>query len=539
MSTATTAVQATLGSDRVDPLFLQVVWKRLVATMDAAAGTMRRTAVSTLVRECNDFGLVLTDARGRSVAEPGGALPGPENMVQYVIEHTEHMSPGDVFICNNAWEGTGHIHDICLVAPIFSGDRLVGFAAGSAHSPDIGGRFIGMHNQSVFEEGLQIPLARLYAAGVPNQLVFDFLRGNVRFPQELEGDLEAQMAACRSISQRTLDLLEEYELDDLSGIANAIITYTQRAMRSALAQLPDGEWEADYIVDGLEAMPVIRVRARKTGEVISLDFAGTSLQQPWACNLPVKVTRTQCAEAMKTFLLPDLPQNHGIHVGVEVSAPAGTIVSAEYPAATGMRHVVSHGLPTLLARIVAQIDHSLVRADPGSPGWVVHCQGIGRDGLPFSDDFLQSGGFGAGLGAEGTPPMCFPVTAQNAPIEMLEHRFPLRFLERSLREDSGGRGTWNGGPGQVIEFEVEGVDPLECAISPTHTVAPALGVSGGEPGGLGRVLLNGVELSLTELTLTLHPGDVVRLELPGGGGFGDPAARGTAAAQEQAQKGSK
>lgn len=536
MSTTKTATEP---GGRVDPLFLQVVWKRLVATMDAAAGTMRRTAVSTLVRECNDFGLVLTDARGRSVAEPVGALPGPENMVQYVLERVDDFAPHDVFICNNAWEGTGHIHDICLIAPIFLGEKLVGFAAGSAHSPDIGGRFIGMHNQSVFEEGLQIPLSRLYTAGVPNQLVFEFLRNNVRFPQELEGDLEAQMAACRFIALRTLDLLTEYELDDLAGIASAIIDQTRDAMRTALAKLPDGTWEAEYIVDGLEAMPVIRVRATKRGEVIELDFTGTTAQQPWACNLPIKVTKTQCAEAMKTFLLPDLPQNHGIHIGVDVTAPAGTIVSAEYPAATGMRHVVSHGLPTLLARVVAQIDSGLVRADPGSPGWVVHCQGIGRDGEPFSDDFLQSGGYGAGRGVEGTPPMCFPVTAQNAPIEMLENRFPLRFLQRSLREGSGGRGSWNGGPGQIIEFEVEGTDPLECAISPTHTVSPALGLDGGEPGALGRVLLNGTELALSELTLTLQPGDVVRLELPGGGGFGDPAARTTRTQENPFQKGLK
>ncbi len=537
MSTPVSTAPA--AENRIDLLFLQVVWKRLVATMDAAAGTMRRTAVSTLVRECNDFGLVLTDARGRSVAEPGGALPGPENMVQYALEHVDTFLPGDVYICNDAWEGTGHIHDICLVAPIFVGDRLVGFAAGSAHSPDIGGRFIGMHNQSVFEEGLQIPLSRLYAAGEPNRLVFDFLRRNVRFPRELEGDLEAQMAACRFIAQRSLELLEEYGLDDLAEIADAIIEQTRTAMRGALAALPDGAWEAEYVVDGLEAMPVIRVAARKRGETISLDFTGTTAQQPWACNLPIKVTRTQCAEAMKTFLLPDLPQNHGIHVGVEVTAPAGTIVSAEYPAATGMRHVVSHGLPTLLARIVAQIDSSLVRADPGSPGWVVHCTGIGRDGKPFSDDFLQSGGFGAGKGVEGTPPMCFPVTAQNAPVEMLESRFPLRFLQRSLREHSGGRGAWHGGPGQVIEFEVEGVDPLECAISPTHTVSPALGLEGGEPGSLGRVLLNGEELGLSELTLTLHPGDMVRLELPGGGGFGDPADRNLEHTEASSRKGLK
>lgn len=511
-----------LGTDTgIDPIFLQVVWKRLIATMDAAADTMRRTAVSTLVRECNDFGLVLTDAQGRSIAEPGAALPGPENMVQYVLNSVEDFLPGDVFICNDAWEGTGHIHDICLVKPIFYKEKLVAFAAGSAHSPDIGGRFIGMHNQSVYEEGLQIPLTHLYSAAEPNELVFEFLQNNVRFPSELHGDLEAQMAALRFIEERSIEMLGEYDLSDFDGISEAIIDQTSAAMKKALMQLPDGKWEAEYVVDGLESMPVIRVTANKQDDVITFDFSGTSEQQPWACNLPIKTTITQCAEAMKTFLLPSVSQNHGINTGVKVIAPAGTIVSAEYPAATGMRHVVSHGLPILLARIMGQIEPSLVRADPGSPGWVVHCQGIGRDGLPFSDDFLQSGGFGAGLGTNGTPPMCFPVTAQNAPIEMLESRFPLRFLQRALREDSGGKGMWEGGPGQVIEFVVEGRDDLECAISPTHTVVPARGLEGGKDGERGRVLLNGEELALSELTLTLSPGDVVRLELPGGGGFGE------------------
>ena len=528
-------------SRTVDAIFLQVAWSRLIATMDAAAVTLRRTAVSALVRECNDFGLVLSDSRGRALVEPRIALAGPSNTVGYVLrEFGDSIAPGDVFVTNDAWEGTGHIHDIIIVVPIFGDDgRLVGLCGSTAHAPDIGGRFIGMDNRSVFEEGVQIPLARLYERGEPNELLFKLISSNVRLPAEVLGDVEAQVAANRFVAQRVLELLHDYELDSLDMLADAILDQTEQAIRAAIETLPVGSWTAEHVVDSIEPAPVLRVRVTKEpgARVLKLDFSETTAQQEWACNLPINSTRSQCEKALATFLIPQLPPNDGARTGLEVIAPAGTIVSARHPAPTGMRHVVSLAVHSLLLRCFSQIDAGRVRADPGTPGWVVHCSGIDRRGKEFADDFLQYGGLGAGRDHDGRHCASFPVNAMNAPVEVLEERFPIHFTRRSLRDGSGGRGRWRGGLGQVIEFVVEGDAPLETVISATRVSAPPRGLDGGEHGARGAVYLNDQELDVMDMRQTLRAGDVVRLELPGGGGYGAPAERDAEAAARDERMG--
>ncbi|HEX3722663.1 MAG TPA: hydantoinase B/oxoprolinase family protein, partial [Nitrolancea sp.] len=223
-----------------DPITLEILWSRLIAIIDEASATLVRTSFSTIVRESNDFACVLLDSAGNSMAQSTLSIPSFIGTLPVTVRHfltrfpASTLHPGDILITNDPWLGTGHLNDINIAMPIFHHDRLIAIAASTAHSPDIGGRLRSPDNHEVFEEGLRIPMAKLFDRGEPNELLFEFIRQNVRVPEQVVGDIEAQIAANSLATRRLIDLVDEYGITDLNALAQTIQRQSETATRSAI-----------------------------------------------------------------------------------------------------------------------------------------------------------------------------------------------------------------------------------------------------------------------------------------------------------------
>lgn len=514
-----------------DPISLEILWSRLIAIVDEASATLYRTSFSPVVRESNDYACVLFDACGNSLAQSSLSIPSFIGTLPVTVRHllrcypAETLQPGDVLVTNDPWLGTGHLNDINIAVPIFSRGRLVAIAASTAHAPDIGGRLLAPDNREVFEEGLRIPVTKLVDAGQRNDLVFEFVSHNVRVPEQVIGDVEAQIAANRLAAARLAEFMEEYELADLAPLANAIQEQSEQAARAAIRQIPAGTYRQRLTVDGLDdvleiclALTVDHERGR-----IVCDYTGTSPQQPAAYNVVPNYAYAFTAFAVKCVVVPEIPNNEGSFRPVVVTAPEGSLLNPRFPAAVGVRSLIGHYLPVLVFNALAEVVPERVRAAAGSPNWAVVVSGQREGGGGFAGIFFASGGMGGARGQDGISAICFPSNAANTPLEVLEHFLPLTLLRHELRTDSAGAGQWRGGLGQTLELEVEATWPVSLALWTSHTQFAPSGLCGGRPGALGTVLLNDQPIDAKYQRL-IHHGDRLTAHLPGGGGFG-PAAR--------------
>ena len=248
-----------------DSITLEILWSRLIAIVDEASATLVRTSFSTIVRESNDFACVLLDAHGHSLAQSTLSIPSFIGTLPVTVRHllrrfpAETLEPGDVLVTNDPWLGTGHLNDINIAVPVFHHGQLIAIAASTAHSPDIGGRLRSPDNHEVFEEGLRIPMSKLFERGQPSELLFEIIRQNVRVPEQVIGDIEAQIAANRLAAQRLVDLVEEYAIDDLGALARTIQEQSEAATRAAIRELPAGVYPYTLPVDGLGEDLVIQL----------------------------------------------------------------------------------------------------------------------------------------------------------------------------------------------------------------------------------------------------------------------------------------
>jgi N-methylhydantoinase B len=510
----------------MDAVTLELVWTRLISAVDEAAKAIIRTSFSTLSNEANDFACVLTDAAGRSLAQNTGSIPSfigtlPATVRAVMAAHPpEGMAPGDVFITNNPWIGTGHLNDISLVRPVFHGGRIVGYAATTSHVPDIGGRIRSTEAMSLFEEGFHIPPMRLLRAGEPDATLLLLLRTNVRTPDQTEGDVWAQAAALALIEDRIGSALDDHGLSDLEAVAGDIFARSETEMRRRIAALPEGSWEYGFTTDGLDGPFTFRCRLTLAGGEAVVDFAGTSPEQPRAVNCVYAYTFAMAVFALKALLLPELPNNEGIFRPIRVLAEEGSLLNPRFPAAVGGRAATGHYVPPLVFGALASVLPEKVRAAPGSPLWIVNLAGVDRAGRGFANVLFFNGGTGAGAAQDGADCVSFPSNISATPVEVAERTAPVFIHRKALREGSGGAGGQRGGRGQevVLECEAEGVQ----AVFVTERLRePAPGLFGGAPGAAGAVLLNGLAFD-TRRQQRLKRGDVLTLRTPGGGGYGLP-----------------
>ena len=510
----------------IDPASLEVLWTRLISMVDEAAATLVRTSFSTIVRECNDYAVVVLDAEGRSLAQSSFSIPSFISTLPRTVRHflarypADTLRPGDALITNDPWLGTGHLPDINIAVPIFRDGTVVAFAATVAHSPDIGGRLRSPGNRELFEEGLRIPPLHFLRGGEPDPVLVELIKANVRIPEQVMGDLWAQLSANHMLAQRLLDLLDETEVD-LVELGREIQSRSEAAMRAAIRDIPDGEYRYSLKTDGFIEPVTIQCAVRVHGDAITVDYAGSSPQLARAINVVPAYTFAYTAYPLKCILSPDIPNNEGSFRPIRATAPEGSILNPRFPAPVSARAMTGHLLPPAVMGALAQVVPDRVLAAPGSPLWCMHLAGE-HGGRPFAFLFFLNGGCGASARRDGLPAISFPSNLGNTPLEVIESEVPVHIVRRELRPGTGGRGKHQGGRGQTLELEIVGDSPITVSFMADRLKYPADGFLGGEPGATGQVLLNGQPLD-PKVISALVPGDRLILQTPGGGGFGAPS----------------
>ena len=514
-----------------DAIELELLWRRLISLVDEAAAAMVRTSFSTLVRESYDFSCVVTDATGQSLVQASESIPSfigtlPETVKHFLREFPpEKLSPGDVLITNDIWLGTGHLPDITLAKPIFRNGKLVAFSATTAHAPDIGGKIRSPEPREVFEEGLQIPIMKMMAAGKTDETLVAIIRKNVRTPDQTMGDLYAQIVALDLMEDRLLILMENYDLPDLTDLAREIQGRCETAMRAAIRDLPDGTYHSELKTDGIMTTPItLKLKLTVTGDEIAMDFAGTDAQVDRAINCALCYTTAMAMYGVKVCTSPNLPNNEGAFRPISLSAPPGCIVNPQFPAPGGSRMLIGHYVPMLVFGCLGQIVPERVMAACGSPMWGMNQSGVREGGKPYANMFFYNGGMGGNSRGDGVTCLSWPSNVSSTSIEISEHIAPLRFHHKKLRPDSGGPGTHRGGLGQEILIESRSDTPIAVSFLAERTIFPAFGIEGGKDGAPGELRING-EKNDPKKQYVINKGDTVSLGTPGGGGHGDPKTR--------------
>lgn len=511
----------------IDPVTLEILWTRLTSIVDEAAATFVRTSFSTLVRDANDYAVVLTDRTGRSLAQSTQSIPSFISTMPATIGHflqtfgPETMRDGDAYITNDPWLGSGHLNDASMAMPIFHDGELIAFAGVVSHLPDVGGRLRNASNREIYEEGLQIPPMRILREGEPDESLITMIRRNVRVPEETIGDLWAQMTCCRTLGADLNLLLDEsgVDLDDLGA---EIIERTERAMRAAIGSLPNGTWHSAVENDGPDEMPggVIRIQCAVTvdGDNLSVDYTGSSPEVSQAINVVPTYTYAYTAYALKAVLAPALPNAHGSFVPIAVSAPPGSLLNPARPAPTGSRAMVGHLLPAAVFGALAEVVPDRVQAAPGSPVNSIQLSSLKGERRFVMNTFLGAGQ-GASSDADGVSAISFPSNLSNTNIEVLETLVPVEVHERAIRRGSGGAGRQRGGDGIAFEFSLRGESRAAAVFLVNRTRAGAPGVLGGEAGARGTLTVDG-ERKDPANHYVVEPGARIRVETGGGGGFG-------------------
>ena len=522
---------------KFSPITLEILWRRLISIVDEADGTVARTAFSSLLRDAHDYTCMFTDRKGRELAQGSFATPGQSGAMALGIKKIiTHMSPdtfrpGDIFITNDPWALAGHLNDVCVISPIFYKETLTAFTACVFHHSDIGGR-VSSDNHDVFEEGLFIPLIKLYDGGRLNESILEMILWNVRTPDEVIGDIRSQIAANHVCAEKICQMLEGNDLDSLDDLADEIIDRTERSMRDAIEKVPDGVYRAEGIIEQMEGREdvVIRADVEVRGSDIIVDLEGSSGQVDWGGNVVYNFTYAYVFMAMKSMFDPDIPNNDGCANPIVLKAPEGSVVNCRFPVAVAARMQIGHFLTEIIYRAMADaLPDRVIAASGGTPATMNVLYGKRHDGKPFHSVRIRGGGMGAGAHADGHYVAIFPANGANTPVEIFESDTPLIVEKRELLTDSGGPGRMKGGLGRRMVLKVPDDDnapipPVNLGIQSGRYRYPPEGLFGGRPGSKARFLVNGRPGNPYGLT-RLKPGDVVVMDAAGGGGYGDPRER--------------
>lgn len=518
----------------LDPIRLGLVWQRLNGIVDQVSETFIRAAFSTVVRDNYDMAFSLLDTQGRQFVQSRRSIPSfigtlPRTLAAVLEKFpADTLKPGDVVITNDAWIGTGHLNDISMICPIFSGDRLIAFAGSTAHTVDIGGA-PSPSAQDCYEEGLCIPICKIVEQGTENSLVIDFITENLRAPDETLGDIRAQFAAYHDCQQKLLKVLVEEGLEDFDAVIEEIISRSAKSMRAVIADLPDGTYSDSFQVDGFDVPLTIKCTVTIDGEYIDVDFAGTSDQIKWPINSVMNYTFAYSCFALKCLLDPSAPNNSGSFESVTVRAPEASLLNASRPAPVWGRHLSGHYAPPAIFGALSAILPDRVIAESGSPLWNVYFKGVDNDtGTGFVKMFFMNGGHGARPNGDGPGCLSFPSNVSNQPIELFENQAPLMVTEKCFVPDTGGEGKYRGGDAQRLSFKSMATSPVTMTIRHERITFAPRGLLGGEGGAAGIDLVNGDPIP-AKTRLLLETGDVATFQTPGGGGLHPPDGRDRAA----------
>ena len=527
----------------IDPVTLEVVKNALASVADEMALVVMRSAYSPVVRDTMDYSTALCDrdgellAQGLTLAVQLGTFP---TVMRHLREHFgDDMEPGDVFLANDPYGfGGQHLPDLYVIQPIFHAGVLEGYAATMAHHVDVGGiapGSIAVHATEIFQEGLRLPLLKLYEAGRENETVIRIIEKNTRQPVEVIGDLRAQIAACRAGERGLVEILERYGVAESRRYLDELQVLSERLMRAELAALPDGVYAFEDFIDGFgdEPQPLrIAVELTVRGDEVWVDLEGTAPQVAAGLNCPVGMVYAGVYCALRGIATREIPNAGGYMRPIHVHAPVGTIVNPVLPAACGARGVVGYRVYDAVMGALAQAVPDRVVA-PGEGGPSLIAIGGYQDGRPFVLAEVLVGCWGARAARDGLEGVSNPLAnLSNQPVELLESELPLRVHTYGLVPDSGGPGRFRGGLAYERSYELL-ADEAVLTVRSDRRAHPAYGIQGGEAGAPSSNAIRSSEGERAVATmpmeaLRLRRGDVFHHVSAGGGGSGaaferDPA----------------
>lgn len=514
---------------------LQVMWNRLISVVEEQAQTLIRTSFSTSAREAGDVSAGVFNVQGQMLAQAVTGTAGHVNSMARAVKHflDEHpastMREGDVYVTNDPWKGTGHLHDITMVSPTFKDGRMIALFASTTHVVDIGGLGMSPDSKQIYHEGLYIPILPLMHENKINEWLMKMVRQNVREPVQVEGDFYALIACNEKGAERLLSMLDEYGVDDLGELGSYIIEQSQKGMAEAIKSLPQGQWTHSMRIDGYdEAIDLVGTVTVSNGRVY-VDYSGSSGISQFGINCPMCYTEAYTAYAVKCVAAPSLPNNAGTLDAVVVTAPEHTIVNALPPCAVVARSIIGHMLPDVVFGCLHQALPDTVPAEGASNLWNIRLaagHGItGTEGSTFNITSFHSGGAGARPRQDGLSATPFPSGVKTVPIEISEAITPIVVWRKDYRVDSGGPGAQRGGLGQVMEISNREDVPFGIHAVFERIKHPPRGRDGGAEGAGGRLTLTNGETLKGKGFQVIPRHERLVVEMPGGGGFGDPAVR--------------
>jgi N-methylhydantoinase B/oxoprolinase/acetone carboxylase alpha subunit len=523
---------------RLDPIEFEIFKNLFVSIAEEMGVTLCRTGFSPNIKERLDYSCAIYDASGQTIAQGDhlpvhlGAMP---LSVRAAIDHVD-MEPGDTVILNDPFRGGTHLPDITLVSPVFlkrTGPPAF-FVANRAHHSDVGGMSPGSMPlaREVFQEGLIIPPIKLVKRGVLDNELMSFILANVRTPDEREGDLTAQIASNRVGESRLREITSKYSYKRVAQYAAATQDYAERVLRKTIADIPDGTYTFEDFLDndGFSPEPIfIRVAIRIEGDSAEVDFTGTDAQTSGGVNANLAITLSASLYAFRCLVQEDVLYNSGISRPIRVIAPPGTVVNALHPSAVAGGNVEASQRITdvVLGALSKALPQMIPAASQGTMNNVTLGGVDPRTNAPFAYYETAGGGMGGRNGLAGINGVHTHMSnTRNTPVEALEHHLPVRIRTYSLRQGSGGAGQYPGGEGLIREYEV--LTHTSATVLTDRRIGRPYGAQGGEPGASGRnsiIRANGsIEPLPSKARVELYPGDRLRIETPGGGGFGPPQA---------------
>lgn len=525
---------------RIDPIRLEVIKNAFDTIADEMALILMRAAHSPIVRDSMDFSTALCDAEGQTLAQ-GVTTPmhlgSFYDAMRHVIgRYAGDVTEGDTFIGNDPYAAAGqHLPDFYIVQPIFVGGDLVGWATTVAHHADVGGIVPGSNAlgaTEIIQEGIRVPFLKLEEAGRPDRKLWEMIALNVRVPEQMIGDLNAQIASCTAGRRGLAELMGRYGVDEVRRYAEELHDYAERLTRAEIRDIPNGTYSFVDHLDGLGCTPVpivFNCTLTVEDDTIRVDWTGSSKQVGGGINTPLPFTKASVYTALRSVMTSDIPNCHGFTRAIHVTAPKGTIVNSVYPAPTGARGITGYRIIDCIFGALAPVLPDRVTAD-GMGGSSVPAFGGWRDGKPFVFSETLMGTWGAALthdGQEGVPHM--GANQANVPVEMIEASFPLRILRYGLVPDTGGPGRFRGGNSLVREYEYLAEEGVLTMRSDKRDFLPH-GLDGGLPGAGPLNLVNpgpdqvSLPVLVTEAVM-LKRGDVFCHTTPSGGGRGSPLER--------------
>ena len=511
---------------------LQLMWDRLIAVVEEQAQAILKTAFGSVVREAGDLSTGIYDLQGRMLAQAVTGTPGHVNTMAKAVSHflerfpVTSMQPGDVFVTNDPWMGTGHLFDFVVVSPAYYRGKAIALFASTCHMIDVGGRGFSAEARSIYEEGVRIPHMKLRDGDRLNQIILSILEANSRNPVEVKGDLLSLITSNDTAQVRLDEMMGEFGLDSLEELGESILEQSYDAMKKVIEKLPEGNFYSEMKLDGYERELLLRAKMSISKEHILVDYSGSSSASGYGINSPFCYTEAYTFFGLKSILAPEIPNNHGSLSLFSIEAEPGSAVNPLPPSPVSARHVIGQMLPDLAFGCLSQVLTGEVPAESAGSIWVLPFSDDGHAKRSFNVMNVAMGGVGARPGKDGLSVTAFPSGVGAIPVEVTESDSPIIFWRKEFLPDSGGAGEFRGGLGQVFEIGSSEEEVFTISAATFDRMKnPPRGREGGSPGMKGNAGLTDGSSFNDKAVYRVPPGERILLELPGGGGLGNPQNR--------------